>query len=165
MRHYSSEIKEAAIQRMMPPQNQSIPTISNEMGIPVATLYLWRNKARHDGQVIPSKGRGKDRWSAQDKFRMVVDTMHLPQQELSAYCRKQGLYPEQIESWREVCLQANATEQEKKKLQKLHDKAQANEIRTLKKELRRKEKALAETAALLILQKKAAAIWGEEEDV
>ena len=39
---------------------------------------------------------------------------------------------------------------------------EAKRIRELERELYRKEKALAETAALLVLKKKAQAIWGDE---
>lgn len=44
------------------------------------------------------------------------------------------------------------------------DKAAQRELRRLKKELQRKESALAETAALLVLRKKAEAIWGSSQD-
>jgi transposase len=41
---------------------------------------------------------------------------------------------------------------------------EARRVRELEKELRRKDKALAEAAALLVLQKKVQAIWGDADD-
>ena len=161
---YSKDQKEKALGLMAPPENRRIPEISEEMGIPQPTLYLWRKKAQEEGLVVPGDGKGSESWSSQDKFRMVVDSMGLAEAELSEYCRKKGVFPEQIASWRDACLSANADSVEQKRARKMQEKELHGEIKQLKKEIRRKEKALAETAALLVLRKKAAAIWGEEED-
>jgi hypothetical protein len=91
-----------------------------------------------------------------------VETASLNEVELSAYCRRQGLYPEQISAWRDTCLQANASVSAK--VDRAQHNAQTKKIKQLEAELRRKDKALAETAALLVLQKKVQAIWGEPED-
>jgi hypothetical protein len=82
--------------------------------------------------------------------------------ELSAYCRRKGLYPEQIAVWKQLCL--NANQPLPKKVSEAIVRRQAKENKELKAELRRKEKALAETAALLLLKKKAQQIWGDPED-
>lgn len=84
--------------------------------------------------------------------------------ELSEYCRRTGLYPEQIASWRRACLHANEamdnlSRTANRKHQKDHKK-----VKLLERELRRKDKALAEAVALLILKKKAEAYWGDDED-
>ena len=84
-------------------------------------------------------------------------------QEVAEYCRSRGLYPEQLQMWRHDCEQAAglASQDRRREAQELKDhKAR---VRELERELRRKEAALAETAALLTLSKKAAAIWGDEE--
>src|SRR5690554_6106137 len=74
--------------------------------------------------------------------------------ELSAYCRERGLYPEQVEAWRDACMNANEdTAAQAKQLRKAR-KAEQKRFRQLERELRRKDKALAETAALLALSKK-----------
>ena len=86
------------------------------------------------------------------------------QADLAEYCRKKGLYKEQIDAWRSVCLSANTGEinQTKRFSQELkEEKKRTSEI---EKDLRKKEKALAEAAALLLLRKKAGAIWGDLED-
>ena len=84
--------------------------------------------------------------------------------ELSEYCRSKGLYPEQVAEWKASCMQANASTQEITKANRVQAKQDEKRIKKLESELRRKDKALAETAALLVLQKKARALWGESED-
>jgi transposase len=98
------------------------------------------------------------------KFHTVLETATLTQEELAAYCRQKGLYLKDINTWREQCIKANITNS--KDPQKLEEDLKEEKRRTkeLKKELRIKEKALAETAALLVLQKKAQAIWGDLEE-
>ena len=93
---------------------------------------------------------------------MVVETAALSEAERGEYCRKRGLYPEQLQAWRRACAQANAAPVTPRATPaKLSDKRRVQE---LERELRRKDKALAETAALLVLRKKADAIWGKDED-
>ncbi|ESU31645.1 hypothetical protein G3A_15530, partial [Bacillus sp. 17376] len=79
-------------------------------------------------------------------------------------CRKKGLYREQIEAWSETCLNANGREfnQTKQLNQKLNE--EKKRTKSLEKDLLKKEKALAEAAAILLLKKKAQAIWGDKED-
>jgi hypothetical protein len=84
--------------------------------------------------------------------------------ELSAYCREKGLYPDQIAQWRSACEQANDWDRVQTQQLKSHRRSDEKRIKELERELRQKEKALAETAALLVLRKKAQAIWGEPED-
>ena len=92
----------------------------------------------------------------------MLETSALNEAELAEYCRKKGLYTDQINAWRSKCMQANEkTLTKEHKTGKLTDRKR---IKKLEKELNRKEKALAETAALLVLRKKANAIWGENED-
>jgi len=84
--------------------------------------------------------------------------------ELSTYCRERGLYTEQISKWREACEQANDWDRNQNKRLKDVRKADKKRINELELDLKRKEKALAETAALLVLRKKAQAIWGDGEE-
>ena len=105
-----------------------------------------------------------EKWSSQDKFAIVLEAASLNEAELAEYCRKKGLYVEQVASWRKACLQANASSAAQAKIQREQTKQDRQQIKKLAGELRRKEKALAEAAALLILQKKAQATWGGGED-
>lgn len=84
--------------------------------------------------------------------------------ELAEYCRKKGLYREQIEAWKNVCLQANGQAFDQAKQLNGVLKEEQKRAKQLEKELQKKEKALAEAAALLLLRKKAQAIWGDDEE-
>ena len=88
----------------------------------------------------------------------------MTEHELSTYCRSKGLYPEQIHTWREECLHSFRSSKEKEAEAKQQSRADKLEIKALTKELRYKEKALAETSALLVLRKKLRAFYGEEDE-
>ncbi len=150
---------------MSPPMRQSVARISEELGIHVVTLYNWRKAWRLQGEVVPASKKEPEGWSAADKLTVVLETAGLNATELSAYCRERGLYPQQVERWRQAAQAANEkpvlTLKEQKELERLRAQDQ-KEIKRLKHELRRKEKALAEAAALLIASKKVQAFWGED---
>lgn len=82
----------------------------------------------------------------------------------STVCRRRDLYPEQLRRWRVSCEQANARSQQISRQDNEALKTERKRSRDLERELRRKNAALAETAALLTLRKKAWAIWGDEEE-
>jgi len=164
MNRYSAKRKESVMQKMMPPHNIPIPRLAEETGISDVTLYNWRKQARVEGIAVPADGKNPEKWSSEDKFAIVLEAASLNEAELSEYCRRKGLYVEQIAAWRKACLQANANSAAQAKAQREQNKKDRKQIKTLEHELHRKEKALAETAALLVLQKKAQAIWGDGED-
>ena len=105
-----------------------------------------------------------DKWSSQDKFMVVLEIANLTEIEFSEYCREKGVYPEQIKEWKEACINANDNAREKSTKAGKELRAERKEKEKLEKELARKEKALAEAAALLVLRKKADAIWGTDEE-
>jgi transposase len=165
MRRYSEAVKADVRRRMSPPNRQSVARISEELGIHVVTLYNWRKTWRLQGEVVPASEKEPEGWSTADKFTVVLETAGLNATELSAYCRELGLFPEQVSRWRQASQDANAhpvlTMAEQKELERLraHDQ---REIKALKKELQRKEKAMAEMAALLVLRKKWDAFCSED---
>ena len=161
---YPKQRKEAVLKKMLPPNNRTISELSKEEGISEATLYNWRKAARAEGRLMPDGDSTPEGWCAADKFAAVVETAAMNEAELSSYCRQKGLYPQQIEQWREACEQANDWDRTQNKRLKESRKADEKRIKELERELRQKEKALAETAALLVLRKKAEAIWGDSED-
>lgn len=164
---YPEDQKQQLIEQMLAPHHRPIPEIHRETGIPKGTLRGWYRQAlRRVGDATASapttQGHNR-RWSSAEKFAMVVETMALSETDRAAYCRKRGIYPEQLHAWKQACEQANGEGQGKARGA---SDVQAERRRTkgLERELRRKEKALAEAAALLVLQKKAQAIWGTDED-
>jgi transposase len=164
MVRYNEDFKMGIIQRMMPPKSESVASLAKEVGLSEAALYRWKKDAKTKGIAIPKGSVSPERWSTKDKFSIVVETAAMSEIELAEYARKKGLYTEQIQAWRDACMQANGgiAEQAGKLQQEMRNKDR--EIKQLGKELRRKESALAETAALLVLRKKMHAIWGDNED-
>ena len=162
--NYSPELKDALLRRMLPPNNESITKISREEGISEQTLCNWRDKARKEGYAAPGTDAVPDDWSTQDKFLVVVETASMNETELAEYARKKGLYIEQIKAWKDACMNANGGIAKEAYRLNRELKDSEKERRKLEKELQRKEKALAEAAALLVLSKKANAIWGDSED-
>ena len=161
---YTAEQKQTIVARMMPPQNEAVAKINKETGISEATLFKWRKEAREAGSATPGNGQTSDKWSSQDKFLVVMETFAMNETELADYCRRKGLYREQIEAWKEVCLQANDQALNLAKQLNGQLKEEQKRAKALEKDLQKKEKALAEAAALLLLRKKAQAIWGDEEE-
>lgn len=107
MAKYSEEFKLSIVKQMMPPQNKSVSILSKENGIAEQTLFKWKREAKAKGIVITDGEAQSDKWSTSDKFMIVVETASLNAAELSEYCRQKGLYVEQVESWRDACMQAN----------------------------------------------------------
>ncbi len=161
--HHSPELKEAILRRLLPPNNESITKVSREEGIPQGTLTRWKNEAKAQGIAAPT-GENAETWSTQDKFLIVVETASMNESDLAEYARKKGLYVEQIKAWRDACVNANGGVA--KEAANLHHELKESQKarKKLEKEIQRKDKALAEAAALLVLSKKANAIWGDPED-
>jgi len=160
MKSYSEELKANLIARMLPPNSVRVPELARETGIPRDTLYGWRRSARTGAaraqDIAPQEGL-----SSEARFNVVLETASLNEVELSEYCRRKGLFPQQVEAWRETCRQAHGAPMSKAEREKLRE--QAKTIQALETELRRKDKALAEAAALLVLQKKVRALWQDNE--
>lgn len=161
---YPKELKSSIIAKMLPPNNQSLSLIQQETGVPEGTLKLWRKKIRGKGFAAPAGEQQSEQWSTRDKFLIVVETSTLSEIELAEYCRKKGLYVEQVKSWQDNCMQANGGVAQELALLQRREKETEKELKQVKKELQRKESALAETAALLVLRKNINAIWGPKDE-
>jgi transposase-like protein len=164
MSRYPQERKEAVLKKLLPPYSRSVAEVAKEEGIHEATLYNWRKELRESGAVVPNSNTSSEQWSVQTKLAVVAETYSMTENELSQYCREKGLYPEQIHQWRSECMHGFMSTKEREAQAKKQARADKQEIKELKKELRYKEKALAETAALLVLRKKLRAFYGEEPE-
>ena len=155
---YTNDFKDAMIQKLLTNPDKSVSLLSREAGIPISTLKNWKNKYCQNRGITLSKNKLKP----EDKFNIVIITASMSEAEKNEYCRKNGIYSEEIDQWRKDCIEGcgSNSKTKNKKIERKFEK----ENKKLKKELTRKEKALAETAALLVLKKKADAIWGVQED-
>lgn len=166
MSSYSPERKASLIRKLLPPKNMSVAELSRQEGISQATLYAWRTKLKAGGAVVPGDKKNADDWPAEAKFAAVLHTATLCEIELSEYCRSKGLYLEQISTWRQACITGQMSAKAQLKVEREQARADKKRIAELERELRRKDKALAETAAILVLRKKMSAFWGNDsEDV
>lgn len=109
MSQYSLERKESVLRRMVAPMAISMAQLSEETGISTWTLYNWRRQPIDKGEeAVVGSAKHSGKWSARQKFAVVVDTAAFNEAELAEYCRKKGLYPEQIKAWRAAAEQAMA---------------------------------------------------------
>jgi transposase-like protein len=115
---------------------------------------------------VPGSGNSQspEQWSAEKKLAVVIETSTRSEVELSLYCRQKGLYPDQIKAWRQACLDGQSSAVQRTQPTRMQTSADKKRIRELERELDRKEKALAEAAALLVLRKKLNALWGDDGD-
>lgn len=164
MASYSAERKETILKKLLPPTNMTVTEVSQQEGVSAQTLYNWRYTAKKLGMPVPGKKTTTDNWSSDAKLAVVIETGALSAAELSQYCREKGLYPEQVQRWKQDCLQGFQSSEATGRELHRQSKSDKAEIKQLKKDLRRKEKALAETAALLVLRKKLNALWDDGEE-
>ena len=139
---------------MMPPNAMSVAQVSRETGVSEQTLYNWRNRFRHEGRAVPADSKNPENWSGENKLAVVIETAALNEEQVAEYCRKRGLYVEQIRRWREAAVAGTETLRPLSAEERRELTQERKKTRKLEKELKRKEKALAEAAALLVLQKK-----------
>jgi len=159
---HSSQFKEAILNKLSQ-SGLSVKKFAEQESINLSTLYSWQKQFNTAGLSV-SKVSLSDKWSSEEKFAVVLETSTLAEVELSEYCRVKGLYPEQIKAWKKNFIASSTVKSNKGVKQTPEQKADKKRIKELERELRRKEKALAETAALLVLGKKYDAYWKEKED-
>ena len=164
MARYSQERKESILKKLLPPLNMTVSEVAHSEGISSKTLYHWRDVLRREGQPVPGKTLTSNDWSAEAKLAVIIETATMTETEISQYCREKGLFREQILEWKKDCLGGFQSSEKQTKTIKTQAKADKAEIKSLKRELRYKEKALAETAALLVLRKKLNILWGDDNE-
>jgi DNA-binding transcriptional MerR regulator len=156
MARYGQAFKDRAVARLVPPESATLDEVAREIGVGVSTLERWRSEAL-------SRPASTRAWTAAARFDAVLTTAMMDEAGKSAWCRANGVYPQELAAWRQSATQALA-EPEEARASPQQTKRDRRHIKELERELRRKDKALAETAALLVLSKKVAAIFNKGED-
>jgi transposase len=163
MESYSAAMKSKMVQRMLGPEKRSLTQLSSETGISQSSLYKWKVAAKvggmKTGTKTPTEAKRPEDWTAAEKLAAVIESRALTDEGLGAFLRNKGLHEAQVAQWEERALAALSPTKAVRGAS-----SDQRRVRDLEKELRRKDKALAEAAALLILQKKAQAIWGDVDD-
>lgn len=157
------------VARLMGPNAVSARALAKETGISLATLSRWKQAAAMI-PAMPSKQPPKPKQSKKsnstatsakrqrtgaDKLALVVAAEGLEDEDLGTFLRREGVHLAELEQWRKLASDA---------LGDMRRPAPSKELRQLRAELARKDKALAETAALIVLKKKVEAIWGDGAD-
>ena len=156
--------KEAILNKMLSPHPPTVSALSKQEGISEPTLYNWRKQLRQTGRAVPEPDRTSESWSAQTKFAVVVETAAFNETELAEYCRSKGLYQEQVKAWRDAAIAVQDAHRDTASDNDQLARGYRKQIKQLEREIARKNSALAEAAALLILQKKMRALWEGGED-
>lgn len=153
---YGKAFKDRAVARLLPPESAPVDVVAQELGVGAQTLERWLSDARSQ----PMRERT---WTAAARFDAVLTTAGMDEAAKGAWCRGNGVYPQELAQWCQNAKEALASPEEARASpqQTKHDRKR---IKELERELRRKEKALAETAALLVLSKKVEAIFSKGGD-
>ncbi len=171
---YSQSFKIQAVEKALNrTSNTGMTELAESLGVHYSTLRKWiiKSKNQEFGFVpdnnrvsvsVMNKEKRPQDWSSEEKLEMVSSCISLDDEELSKACREQGLYPHHIKKWQQDFISGMKVNPKAKLSPETKNLRQEN--KALKKELNRKDKALAETAALLVLQKKVNAIWGNDGD-
>ena len=160
--NYPPEFKEQALAKVRARGARTVESVADELNMSVGTLRAWIKHSRKGPKsssavTLPGSGDSVSHWSPSQRLQALNESFALSGAELSAWCRERGLFEHQLTQWRESFCAPTATAPKAalRDLQLKHEQ--------LQRELRRKEKALAEAAALLVLQKKFQALFGEED--
>lgn len=164
MKHLSEQAQQVIVKKAINRNGQSLLAIAKSSNIGYSTLQKWIKRYRNSDQFDTVKTTDSNsKINHVERFQHLVSTSTLDEAALGAYCRKHGLYSYQLKQWKDAFM---SKQPEKKSHQELSElKALRAENKLLKQELRRKDSALAETTALLVLKKKANLIWGTDEEV
>jgi transposase-like protein len=161
---YSEDFKEQALAKVYRRRNdQSIQDVADDLHICLQTLKTWMKKAKLDNTPdLPSKSKRPQDWHPEERLEALQLAYGLVGEELNAWCRGQGVFAHHLEKWKADFCSEGGPSEKRGETRTLHTlKAQ---IHSLERELLRKDKALAEAAALLVLQKKFRALLGGEAE-
>ena len=157
-RQYSESFRQQALEKVYTRDSRSIRSVADDLNMSFGTLRNWM---KVDKDNTPARSgqwskRPKD-WSLAERLQLLKESHGLDEEALNGFCREQGIFRHHLEQWQAAFVTGGAKDT-REQLRELKDTNKA-----LTRELNRKEKALAEAAALLVLQKKYRALWEEKD--
>ena len=158
-RKFSEEQKRMWVKKFLTRGSKSIEVFCRENVMSATALYRWVSIYGRTEDMKPL-ARSPQNWTPEEKFKAVMAFDSLPVEEQGAFLRREGVHAEHIEMWREKMQKSLEPENQDKRSERGE---LVYKILDLEKELSRKDKALAEAAAILILKKKVDSIWGSED--
>nr|WP_052389816.1 hypothetical protein [Belnapia moabensis] len=157
MARYGQAFRNRIVARLLPPESAAIDLVSQEVGVSVGTLKRWRAQPL----AAPGELTNNQRWTPAARLEAVITTATMDEAARSAWCREQGLYLAELEAWKQDAIAGLG---EPRAVSAVEARQDRRRVRELERELHRKDKALAETAALLVLRKKLDAVFRNGED-
>jgi transposase len=155
---YSEAFIEQAVVKLLSRGKRTVREVALDLNVSYHTAKNWMKRGSPDKAGMSSgKEKRPQDWSAQEQLLALQETHILSGEALQAWCRERGLFAHHLASWKATFCAATKADSGTRELRSLKE-----ENDQLKRELIRKEKALAEAAALLILQKKFRALWEDE---
>jgi len=151
-RPYSLAFKQKMIERLTGKGALSASQLSRQTGVRQQNLSRWLQEAR-SLPLMSSRDVAEQALTLERKARVLAEAANLSGNELQAYLEREGIKLADFERWR-IALQEDGRQ----------PSATSKRIRQLERELARKEKALAEAAALLVLKKTIARVHPGEDD-
>src|SRR4029453_3143031 len=149
MARYGQAFRDRMVARLLPPESAAIDVVSREVGVSVGTLERWRAQAlAAPGELTSSQG-----WAPAARLEGGITTGGRDEGPRRTWCREQGLYPAALEAWKHATIAGLGEPRAASAVEARQDRRRVKE---LERELHRKDKALAETTALLVLRKKLA---------
>ncbi len=156
--NYSKDFRDSIVSKIINRRNQTVAEVCEAEGINQYTAANWLRNATLP--AMNKKSRSKKKWSAKQKLKAVSETMSATEAEVGSFLRKEGLHSQELVEWQEQAM--TSLEQPFKALLSIEEqKKLLDEVKRLEREVLRKDEALAEASALLILQKKIALICGD----
>jgi len=163
MNYLSPEAKEAIVLKVINRGSETVKSVAESCGISQSTISKWLRLYRA-GKALPKnikESNVTDGLSREQKFQHILVTAQIDEVSLGKYCREHGLYSHQLTQWRGSFME---TQEDKNNQQQSEIITLKDKNKSLQRDLRRVEKALAEASALLVMKKKADLIWGAIED-
>lgn len=154
---YSEEFIEQALIKVHSRGGRTIQSVADELDVKFETVKRWLKVHTIVRADVAEKERRPHEWPREEQLEALLETHALNEEELNAWCRERGIFPHHLEEWRAAFCAGDSAPS------KAPSPSLSKQITKLQKELDRKEKALAELAALLVLQKKFQALWADEE--
>ena len=155
---YTEEFKNSLISKALLRGDRSFLSISKEAGVAQSTVMGWLKK--RDKPLEMKKRTSSIKRSGKEKLKTLIEAGNLSEIELGVYLRREGLYSHNLEEWKSEFISIADSSRKPKHVKDERDQ----KIKSLKRDLLRKNKALAEASALLILQKKVNLIWGNSDE-
>jgi len=156
---YTQAFREQALEKVYNRGQRTISEVADELNMKQGTLKGWMKTSKQQVSAnMASTSKRPNDWSSAQRLQALREIHGMNEEESNAYCREKGVFPHQLEQWKKAFENSPDESHASSVIRDLKSKNQS-----LNKELQRKEKALAEAAALLVLQKKFQAFWVDKE--